>query len=394
MALGLSATVTDAGISAPSFADVLAALQTKVREIYGSDIYIEPDSKDGQFITLIAQAISDANDTAIAVHGQFAPGSAIKAGLSSVVKVNGIARLVASYSTAPGTVVGQAGTVINNGTVKDANGNSWNLPAIVTVPPEGQIDVTVTAQELGAIAAPAGTINKITTPALGWQSFVSTADATIGAPVENDPTLRRRQAVSTSLPALTPLGAMLGALSNLDGVQRVKVYENTESADDANGIPGKTICVVIQGGDLAAIAQVIGQKKTPGAGTYGTTSQTYTDPTTGIVYAIHFSLLATQTIKVKIGGTALTGYTTATAADIKDKVAEYITSHDIGEDVEYTGLSGPAYRNAPARLQPYRVDTLQVSTDGGATWNTNDVTIAFNTIAGCIAADDVSVTIV
>jgi hypothetical protein len=175
--MSLSAVITPAGVTAPSFADVLAGLQAAVRAIYGSDIYIAPDSKDGQFLALLAQAISDANAAAIAVRADFAPGSAQGAGLSSVVKVNGLARLVASYSTAVGLVVGQVGTVINNGTVKDANGNLWNLPSVVTIPPAGQISVTVTAQQLGALAAGAGTINAIATPVLGWQTFASTSDA-------------------------------------------------------------------------------------------------------------------------------------------------------------------------------------------------------------------------
>lgn len=393
MALGLSAQITAAGITAPAYADILAKLQAKIREIYGSDVYIAPDSKDGQLLALFAQAQADANDTAVAVHAQFSPSKAIGAGLSSIVKSNGIARLIASNSTAAGLVVGQVGTVINNGVVKDAAGNLWNLPAVVTIPVAGQIAVTVTAQQLGAITAPSGTINKITTPVLGWQTFASTADAAPGAPVELDAALRARQSTSTSLTAVTPLGALQGALANITGVQRVKLYNNDTSAADANGVPAKSVCVVIQGGDLATIARIIGQKKTPGADTYGSTSQAYTDPVTGIPYTIKFYVLAFTTVKVKIAGTALPGYTTATTAAIQQAVADYLNSHNIGEAVEYTGLWSPGYLNAPARSQPYRIDTLQVSTDGGGTWNTSDAIIAFNKIATA-ATTDVQVTIV
>jgi uncharacterized phage protein gp47/JayE len=390
--LGLAAKVTAAGISAPTYVDILATLQAKMREIFGADIYIEPDSKDGQLLAIVAQAIYDANDSAIATYNNFSPLTAQGAGLSSVVKTNGIARLVASYSTAVGNVVGQVGTVITNGVVKDANGNLWDLPASVTIPAAGQISVTVTAQQIGAISAAAGTINQIATPSLGWQSFTSTADATLGAPVERDAALRKRQAVSTSLPAQTPLGALQGALANLTGVTALKVYENTASVADANGIPGKAICVVIQGGDLVSIAQIIGQKKSPGAATYGTTAQTYIDPVTGIPYTINFYVLTTQNVKVKITGTPLAGYTSAQATAIQNAIVDYIALHGIGDAVEYTGLWAPAYQNVPALQQPYRISTLQVSTDGGATWNTNDVAVAFNKIA-LTAAADVQVTI-
>jgi hypothetical protein len=191
---------------------------------------------------------------------------------------------------------------------------------------------------------------------------------------------------------LTVLGALEGALLNLPGVQRVRIYDNDDDAPDANGVPGHTECVVIEGGDLAQIALTIGQKKTPGGGTYGTTSQVYVDPVTGIVYTINFYILALTTIKVRITGTALPGYTTTIGDDIKVSMVDYLESHTIGERVEYTGLWGPAYLDLPARLQPYRVDTLEVSTDGGATWNELDVAIDFNKVVNCTLAD-VTVTI-
>lgn len=392
MSLGLAVTITDAGPSAPDYATILSKLQTAVRGIYGNDIYIEPDSKDGQLIALFAQAVSDCNDVVIDTWNQFSPGTATGAGLSSIVKTNGIKRLVPSNSTAPGLVVGQVGTVINNGVAKDATGNLWNLPATVTIPVAGQISVTVTAQAAGAIAAASGAINQIATPTLGWQTFASTSDATPGAPVENDPTLRNRQSVSTALPALTPLGSMQGALENLTGVTVVKIYENYTKVTDGNSIPGNTECVVIRGGTLSAIAQTIGQKKTPGCGTYGTTSQLYTDPKTGIPYTISFYLLADTNIKIRVTGTALTGYTTAQAAAIEKALSDYIGMHDVGQDVEYSGLWAPAYQNMPALQMPYKLTNIEMSTNGGVSWVTVDVAVAFNARAAT-ATTDVTVNI-
>ena len=44
--LGLSATVTAQGISAPDYQTILDTLTSYFRQIYGSDAYLEPDSKD------------------------------------------------------------------------------------------------------------------------------------------------------------------------------------------------------------------------------------------------------------------------------------------------------------------------------------------------------------
>ncbi|HCT4450227.1 TPA: hypothetical protein OTY07_005315, partial [Klebsiella michiganensis] len=52
--LGLSATVTAEGISAPEYQTVLDTITGYFQQIYGSDSYIDPDSKDGQMVALVA----------------------------------------------------------------------------------------------------------------------------------------------------------------------------------------------------------------------------------------------------------------------------------------------------------------------------------------------------
>ena len=69
-------TIDATGITAPSYADVLAFIQAKYQAIYGADIYLGNDSQDGQFLGVIAQAISDANSVAVAVYNAFSPATA------------------------------------------------------------------------------------------------------------------------------------------------------------------------------------------------------------------------------------------------------------------------------------------------------------------------------
>lgn len=388
----LAAQITPTGISAPTYADILQSLQETFLGIFGADAYISADSQDGQLLAAFALAQSDVNQACIATYNAFSPTYAQGAGLSSVVKINGIRRLYPTFSTAVGSVVGQAGTIITNGVVEDANGNLWNLPGSVTIPGGGSITVTVTAQEAGNFVAPSGTINKINTPTRGWQTFASTADAIPGAPVESDATLRQRQARSTGLPALTPVDAMYAALANLIGVGRLAVYENPTGVVDANGLPAHSISVVIQGGDATAIATTIGQRKTPGAATYGSTSTTYTDPITGIAYMINYYVLSNQTIKVAVTGTAKAGYNSLIAGEIKQAVADYINSLLIGQDVEYLRMVSPAYLNRAVDGNTYEITALTTAL-GADPPDVIDIPIAFNQAAICDAAVDVTVTI-
>ena len=77
-----------------------------------------------QFLGIVAAAINDSNAAAVAVYNSFSPATAQGNGLSSVVKINGITRLVASNSTVDLTVVGIAGTTITNGQASDSSGSS------------------------------------------------------------------------------------------------------------------------------------------------------------------------------------------------------------------------------------------------------------------------------
>ncbi|MDH8666073.1 baseplate J/gp47 family protein, partial [Klebsiella pneumoniae] len=76
------------------------------------------------------------------------------------VKINGIARRAATNSTVDELIEGEAGTLITNGSVKDANGIIWNLPAQVTIGIDGTVIATATCSVAGAVAAPAGSVNK------------------------------------------------------------------------------------------------------------------------------------------------------------------------------------------------------------------------------------------
>ncbi|EOT3440783.1 baseplate J/gp47 family protein, partial [Escherichia coli] len=209
--LGLSATVTAQGISAPDYQTILDTLTSYFRQIYGSDAYLEPDSKDGQMVALVALAVHDANNTAIEIYNSFSPTTAQAAALSSNVKINGITRKVATNSTADLLLTGTAGTTITNGSARDKNGIIWNFPASVAIGVDGTVLVTATCANSGSVAAMAGTITTINTPTRGWVSVTNPAAATVGTPAETDAELRIRQSQSVALPSITPFEALDGA---------------------------------------------------------------------------------------------------------------------------------------------------------------------------------------
>ena len=138
---------------------------------------------------------------------------------------------------------------------------------------------------------------------------------------------------------------------------------------------------MVEGGDAEEIAETIGQKKTPGANTYGTTSQSYTDPRTGVSYVIDYFTLDYEAITVTVDVTSGTGWNTNTIVAIQEAVAAYVNSLGIGEDLEFNRLYRPAYLNGSAEGLTYTITGLQVN--GG----TSNVSVDFNKAADMEASD-------
>ncbi|MGX6596557.1 baseplate J/gp47 family protein [Klebsiella quasivariicola] len=339
--LGLSATVTAEGISAPDYQTVLDTITGYFQQIYGSDAYLEPDSKDGQLVALVALAIHDANNTAISVYRSFSPATALGDALTSNVKINGITRRAATNSTVDLLLTGTVGTTITNGSVRDTNGVVWNLPATVVIGTDGTVIATATCSSTGSVAAVAGSVNGINTPTRGWASVTNPLAATVGVAAETDAELRVRQSQSVALASLTPFDAVDGAIANVEGVTRHKLFENDTETTDANGLPPHSISAIVEGGDATEIANTIRGVKGQGVSTYGTTSAIVTDKY-GNPYTIRFSRPVDVPVYVSITLKALTGYSSEVGDEIKAAVASYINSLAIGDSVLLSRVYSPA----------------------------------------------------
>lgn len=383
-----STTIDSTGVHVPDFSAVLLGVQNLYWGIYGSDAVLTPDTQDGQFLGVLAQGISSCNQGVGAAYNAFIPTFAQGAGLSSLVKINGLQRGVPTNSQIVVTVGGTVGTVITNGQVGDNAGLSqtWNLPATVTIPSGGTIDVTATNAVAGEISAGASTLTVILTPTLGWQNVTNGSNAaSLGAPVESDATLRRRQAASTGQPALSPEEAIAAEVANVPGVTASKLYDNRTASTDANGIPSHSISVVVDGGDATAVATAIFNKIAPGIGTYGTTTVSLTD-SQGMIVNINFFELAFTTIYVAVSITALAGYTSAVGDEIKAALLAWVNGLDIGEDVYYTKLVGAANLFGTADGNTFNLTALTVATTPIPV-ATADIVIAFNKRASLVVGN-------
>lgn len=372
----VAATIDATGISAPTFAQILAYLISQYQAIFGADAYLGDDSQDGQLLSVFAQAIADCNAACVATYNSFSPLTAQGNGLSSVVKINGLRRLIASPSTVTLSIGGVAGITINNGQAVDINNVVWNLPTSVTIPLAGTIDVSASCNTAGAINAASSTITAIKTPTFGWQTVTNANPAVPGAPVETDAQLRVRQGTSVAKPSQTIFEGIVASLEDLTGVTRVVGYENNTNSVNANGVPARTLAFVVENGVQSAIQGVIATQAPPGTPTYGTVSTVVTD-TTGSTKTVWYSPATEVTISVALTLKQLPGWSTAIETVIAANIANYLNGLQIGQNVSYTQLFLPAYAALSTYPGTYEIMSMTITKGAGAPI-TSDITMAWN----------------
>lgn len=395
-------TLDATGFYVPNYADIFTQLQSGYLAIYGADSVLTPDTQDGQFLAIFAKAISDCENAALAVYNSFNLNGAQGAGLSSLVKLVGVRRAASGFSTDTVTLAGTAGQTITNGQVGDDQGQGtiWNLPASVTFPGGGTINVTVTNTVAGTTTFEPGQLNVILTPQLGWQSAVNIGPAVAGAAVQTDAALRETATASVGGPASTVLAAINAAIANVANVTRFFVYENDTDVNDGNGQGPHSIYAVIQGGAAQDIANAIGSTKSPGTTTLGTSSAIFVDQN-GVPNTINYYVLTPVVITVIVNVAKLPGWTTLSNTLIQQAIAEYLSGLAIGEDSYLNrlfapaALSGDAATTATGYTQAaldaisatYHVTSIEQSRPSNAPPAVQDVLIAFNEAAVCATAN-------
>jgi uncharacterized phage protein gp47/JayE len=378
--------VTEQGISAPTYEEILEYFQTQARNIFGSDINLDADTQDGQLIAIVSAAFNDLNAQSIATYNSFNPQTAVGTALDNVVAVNGLVRKQASYSTADLRIVGQAGTLIENGFAIDTFERRWNLPESVVIPISGEITVTATCEEIGAITAEANSINRIGNPTLGWQTVNNPLAANIGDPVETDTALKARQAKSTALPSISLWEGIIASLLNLDGVDRVAGINNDTDQTDENGVPAHSIAMIVDGGEVQDIGETIFKKKGEGVGTYGEIEAQYTD-SLGYLNRVYFSRPDAINVAVTITIKPNENYVSTDGDAIKARIEEYIDSLGIGEYVNLIRvISAAVALGANDMNENFDVQSL-VMGEAGETLTATDIPVEWNQAAVCDPED-------
>lgn len=273
--------ITSTGLTVKTLQEIITDLETGLKDIYGQDINVDPNSPDGQLINIFAQSASDIRELAVQINNGFDPDRAVGRILDERVVINNIERQGGTFTIQPIEIVTDR-TVTLEGldadfnsvdgtgfTIQDDAGNEFILIDTIELT-AGTTTVNFRARQIGAVTTTVNTINSFVTIVLGVVSVDNPLGAlSIGQDEETDAELRVRRQQSVAINSTGYLNGLLAAVLNLDGVSEAVIYENVTNSVDSNGIPAHGIWLVVEGGANTDIGNVIYNKKSYGANMKG-----------------------------------------------------------------------------------------------------------------------------
>lgn len=337
---------TPTGITIDRMEDIFDKIIADLKSYWGDNIKTDPQSSIGARVTIFSEAIADQNELIEAVVSAFQPSKATGVYLSELVKLNGITRNEAEFSTVALTLTANsAGTTVPAGSlVADPDtGVQFAIDSPVVIPPSGiALGISATAVDSGPVVAEAGTLTQIVNPVYGWALVNNPADAIVGFNEESDTELRARREVAASQTASSGVRGIYTAIADIQEVTDVYVHDNKGTTTDSFGVPAGHIWAIVEGGSNADIAEAIFSRLAAGIGMFGSTTHLLADAVTGQTYAIKFSRPTEVDIYISMTLEKSSSYPGDGDDQIKDAISDWFDDvQKIAKDVEWSRLFDP-----------------------------------------------------
>lgn len=285
------------GLQIKTIEEILEELSAQEKAELDAALNTAPDEPIGQLNGIFAAQLREAWEVIQVAYNGFNPDATEGFLLEKLSALTGTLREGATKSTVSATCDLDLGTTLLAGVhfahVVGEPDNRWTPQANYTAAGAGAQAVDFEAENAGAEIANSGTLTVIATPVVGWNSITNATDATIGKEIDTDAELRQRREEELRATGSATLDAIRADVLAEEEVLQCSVFENTSSVVDANGLPPKSIEVVVFDGSPPVlsndeIAQLIFDTKAAGIETYGLESGTATD-SLGTFHTIYFS---------------------------------------------------------------------------------------------------------
>ena len=264
------------GFKAESFTEILTRLSNGLKNIYGQDINLDQDTPDGQQLGIQANIISDFQDLALYIYNSMDPDLADGANFDKLLKLLARTRLPSSRSTVDiEMVLNKTVSIPASYTIKDLNNQNWIIGTAQTLD-AGTHLVSFYSEDWGNITAEPNTINEQVTILTEVVSINNPESAISGRDEESIVQVRERRNKILEINASSTIGSIIGKILDLNGVIDAVPYENmTKIYDPVRDIQPNSYWIVVKGGDISQISEIIAKDKTGGTGLKGKVETVY-----------------------------------------------------------------------------------------------------------------------
>jgi hypothetical protein len=269
------------GYTRKSLDEIVDSMNQTAVDEFGSLIDTSVDSALGHFIGVNAIELSQLWEDVQQLYDSRNPRTVTGAAQDALYLNLNVIRQGETKSTAIITISGSATTSVPQGTEfwpTDDTSRIFTLDSNVEIPASGSIDASVTAQDTGSVAAPAGTLTES-----NFEGITSTNanDASLGRGPQTDEEFRTSFFNNYGVAGNKTAFAIRSNLSMIDGVTEVMVIENLTDCyiqrDNSDPMPPHSIECVVENGDDTEIINTIVATKAEGIRATGSSSGTYID---------------------------------------------------------------------------------------------------------------------
>lgn len=265
--------VTEKGFKKKTHQDIVESLEEKAKSLFGDDVNLSSSSPNGWFIGLFAFSLSLIWSVAEKVYNSAYVILAEDQSLDYAVSNLNVKRKGKGKAEVPLIIKGTPGTEINKGWTVETETNSsikFETRYNTIIQSNGETKVQLIAKKAGERGnVPANTITVVTEPISGIDSITNPVAADFGRDRETNHKLRNRYFNQLGQNSSDVIAAITAAVSDINEVRQVKVFENDTEQTNSLGMPMKSVFAVVLGGYKEDIASAIFTSKAGGIRAYG-----------------------------------------------------------------------------------------------------------------------------
>lgn len=355
------------GLQIDDFPQIFQTLSDGYKGIYGQDIDLDQESPDGQRVAIEAQARADIEAALQWLYSQMDPDFNTGDMQQVIAKLHGLYLRPGSRSQRDLKVTTDRPVLLYDGyRIRDQANQIWFVRQAVTVP-AGTTTVTFFAEKFGKVTGLLSDTFTQLNPELGVVSIISDVAVVVGRDEESPEEFRQRRNRSLENPATGSTGAIFAKVAKLAGVTDLNIGENDTKVDyPVTGIPANSVWLVVEGGAVSEITEVMVKQKGGGTGTKGAITGRYVETlvrpdgtTLPIAHDMNFDRPIYKPLRIQLKARRKIATDPIDIDSLKEALAGRVMH--IGEDVDANEFYAEGY--SVSRLN-YVLTELKISDDG------------------------------